>query len=54
MKKEVKKLRLSRETLQPLTRSDAQKVVGATCSECTMSPNDQCGINTEGENCGTA
>jgi hypothetical protein len=46
--KKLKKLRLSRETLQPLTSSDTQKVVGGSCSECQMSPwchqtEDACG-----------
>lgn len=30
-----KKLRLSRETLQTLTSSDTQKVVGGTSPQCT-------------------
>ena len=33
--KKLKELRLSRETLQPLTSSDHQKAVGGTCSNCS-------------------
>jgi len=33
--KKPKKLRLSRETLQTLTSSDTQKVVGGTSPQCT-------------------
>jgi len=32
---ETKKLRLSRETLQTLTSSDTQKVVGGTSPQCS-------------------
>ena len=48
--KKPKKLRLSRETLQPLTGSDAQKVVGGT--ECSTSPGPRCTLVSE-ELCGT-
>ena len=51
--KKPKKLRLSRETLQPLTGSDAQKVVGGTggCG-CSISPATHCEV--ESEACDTA
>lgn len=35
---ETRKLRLSRETLQTLTSSDTQKVVGGTSPQCTSWP----------------
>lgn len=40
--KKLKKLRLSRETLQPLTSSDNQKVVGGILGECGTSPGKSC------------
>lgn len=48
-KKQVKKLRLSRETLQTLTSSDTQKVVGG--DDPDMSP--QCPRISVDEPCGT-
>jgi hypothetical protein len=48
--KKAEKLRLSRETLQPLTSSDAQKVVGG--DPCSMSP--RCPPESEEHDCGTS
>lgn len=48
-KKEIKKLRLSRETIQILTNSDTQKVVGGVgeTEDCylTSPPRSHCATN---------
>jgi hypothetical protein len=54
VKKNLKKLRLARETLRSLTRSDSQQVLGGIGTTVAMSPGTQCYNDSLNEDCGTA
>jgi predicted DNA-binding protein (UPF0251 family) len=50
-KKAVKKLQLSRETLQALTASDCQKVAGALLPTSCESGENCCCVDTQSKAC---
>jgi len=46
-KNAIKKLQLSRETLQALTSSDCQKAVGAAPESCATGGQNDCSCDTQ-------